>query len=1069
MLRAAPSTLINLRPFVAALPASLLVALMLTGRPALSAQQLPVRIYTTADGLAHDHVRRIVLDSRGFLWFCTVQGLNRFDGQRFIEYSVRDGLGSASVFDVLETREGHYWVATEAGVSRFVRAQVNRDGAVRPASVPAQLFTSYAVSTRAKNIAHVLYQDRAGRILVGTEHGVVQIEEALDGRVTFRQLNLGFEVPANGTLHVRAFLEDREGSLWIGTSRGVARRMPSGDIVEHPLAPAGQPDYVRALLQDKDGRIWVGHKFGLLAFVPESHRVAAARKEGSPNRSVARDAGRHSQGRLGPLPEVPGTAYRYDAAIEGKGVRSISASPDGELWFAQNNGLGHLDGDRYRVYSVDHGITGDAINVITPDGNGSLWIGTDTNGASRLERSGFTTYSIEKQAQRGWVGAISEDRRGTLYAIDGQTGAINFLENDQFVPVRPNVPVSVAWASRGFPRKAIEDHLGDWWVPTAEGLYRFPAVDDVRQLAQVRPRAVYTTRDGLTGDRVYQAFEDSRGDIWLGTNPSGQDVVTRWQRNTGAFRRYSTADGLRTATDVHFAAANAFAEDAAGNVWIGFAGGGVARFASGVFTFFTAADGVAAGELLQLFVDSRGRLWIGSHTRGVSRADNPATARPEFRTYTVRDGLASDSVRSISEDRWGRIYLGTSRGVDRLDPETDRIRHFTTADGLTNNEVESAFRDRDSAVWFGTLNGVSRLVPKLERRAQPPGILIDGLRIAGAVFPLPELGASVITTPALEARQNNLQIDVLSVGASVVGNRRYQYRLEGADGTWSDPTATRTIFYSNLAPGHYRFTVRAIDADDQVSALPAAVSFHILPPIWQRWWFVTAALLTVGMGGHGLHRHRVRRLLELERVRTRIATDLHDDIGSSLSQIAILSEVVRQRVGGHEESVREPLSQITGVSSELMDTMSDIVWAIDPRKDHLSDLTQRMRRFSSDVFTARHIAFEFHAPDAAHDIELGADLRRQVFLIFKESVNNIVRHSNCTRAAVTFSAGRELITLRITDNGTGFDTAQQCDGHGLSSMRRRTQELGGTLQVVSKDHGTLVTLQVAPAQRHLNR
>ena len=339
-------------------------------------------------------------------------------------------------------------------------------------------------------------------------------------------------------------------------------------------------------------------------------------------------------------------------------------------------GLGHLDDGRFRVYSIDHGITGDALNAITPDANGSLWIGTDTNGASRLERSGFTTYSIEKRAQRGWVPAISEDRQGTLYAIDGQTGAVNFFENDQFVPVRSNVPPSVASASRGSPRLAIEDHLGDWWVPTAEGLYRFSGLDHVRQLAHVRPRAVYTTRDGLTGDRVHYAFEDSRGDVWLGTNPSGQDVVTRWQRATGSFRRYSTADGLRTATDVYFAAARGFAEDAAGNVWIGFAGGGLARFASGVFTFFTAADGVAAGELRQLFVDSRGRLWIGSHTGGVSRADAPAAERPQFRTYTVRDGLASDSVRSISEDRWGRIYLGTARGVDRLDPETGSIRHF---------------------------------------------------------------------------------------------------------------------------------------------------------------------------------------------------------------------------------------------------------------------------------------------------------------------------------------------------------------------------------------------------------
>ena len=1054
----------SVAPYVTLLP----VALMLTAAAsAVYAQQLPVRIYTTADGLAHDHVRRIVLDSRGFLWFCTTQGLNRFDGQRFIEYSTRDGLGSASVFDVLETREGDYWVATEAGVSRFARGQVNRDGVARSPAGPAQLFTNHSVGTGAANIANVLYQDRAGRLLVGTNDGAVQIEEARDGRVTFRRLDLGFEGPPNGTLHVHAFLEDAEGSLWIGTSRGVMRRLPGGgNIVEHRLAPAGQPDYVRALLQDKDGRIWVGHRFGLLAFVPESHKVVAARQAPSAARFAARDAGRFLDARQVPLPDAPGSAYRYDTAIGGKGVRDVHAAPDGELWFAQIDGLGHFDGRRFRVYSIDHGITGDALNTITPDANGSLWIGTDTNGASRLDRSGFTTYSIEKRAERGRVAAISENRQGTLYVIDGHTGAINFFEDNRFVSVRSNVPESVARVSRGFRRIAIEDHRGDWWVPTAAGLYRFPAVDDVRQLARVRPRAVYTTRDGLTGDRVYHVFEDSRGDIWLGTNPSGQDVVTRWQRRTGSFQRYSTADGLRTATDVHFGAASAFAEDAAGNVWIGFSGGGLARFAAGVFTFFTAADGVPAGELRHLFFDSRGRLWIGSHTRGVSRADTPATARPQFRTYTVGDGLASDSVRSIAEDHWGRIYLGTARGVDRLDPDTGRIRHFTTDDGLSNNEIYSALRDRHGALWFGTLNGVSRFVPQREGPAQPPGILIDGLRIAGAVFPLPELGVSAITTPALAARQNSLQIDVLSLGARVGGNRSYQYRLEGADGEWSDPTATRTVFYSNLAPGRYRFTVRAIDGDHQVSAIPAAVNFQILPPMWQRWWFLTAALLTVGVGAQALYRYRVRRLLELERVRTRIATDLHDDIGSSLSQIAILSEVVRQRVGGREESVREPLSQITGASSELMDTMSDIVWAIDPRKDHLSDLTQRMRRFCSDVFTARHIAFEFHAPEAARDIELGADVRRQVFLIFKESVHNVVRHSSCTRAAVTFSASREQISLRITDNGTGFDTARQGDGHGLSSMRKRTQELGGTLQVVSKDaEGTTVTLQVAGGRR----
>ena len=174
--------------------------------------------------------------------------------------------------------------------------------------------------------------------------------EAADGRVTFRKLDLGFDTPANDTLRIRAFLEDGEGSLWIGTSRGVVRRLPGGDMVEHQLAPAGQSDYVRALLQDKEGRIWVGHKFGLIAFVPESHKFVAAKLALSPERFVVRDAGRPSQARLVPLPEAPGAAYRYDATIGGKGVRDVYASADGELWFAQNNGLGHLDGGRFRVY-----------------------------------------------------------------------------------------------------------------------------------------------------------------------------------------------------------------------------------------------------------------------------------------------------------------------------------------------------------------------------------------------------------------------------------------------------------------------------------------------------------------------------------------------------------------------------------------------------------------------------------------------------------------------------------------------------------------------------------------------
>jgi PAS domain S-box-containing protein len=210
-----------------------------------------------------------------------------------------------------------------------------------------------------------------------------------------------------------------------------------------------------------------------------------------------------------------------------------------------------------------------------------------------------------------------------------------------------------------------------------------------------------------------------------------------------------------------------------------------------------------------------------------------------------------------------------------------------------------------------------------------------------------------------------------------------------------------------------------------------------------------------------LRRSREERLGELERVRKRIATDLHDDIGSSLTRISLLGEIVRQRIGNADKTLLEPLSSIATQSRELVDSMSDIVWAINPTKDHLSDLSQRMRRFASDVLTARQIDFRFKTPDREHDISMGANIRRELFLLFKEAVNNLVRHSGCTEADLEFGAEPDCLVLVVSDNGRGFDASQSGDGHGLQSMRERTQGLGGHFEIVSHPgRGTLLTFRI---------
>jgi signal transduction histidine kinase len=210
-----------------------------------------------------------------------------------------------------------------------------------------------------------------------------------------------------------------------------------------------------------------------------------------------------------------------------------------------------------------------------------------------------------------------------------------------------------------------------------------------------------------------------------------------------------------------------------------------------------------------------------------------------------------------------------------------------------------------------------------------------------------------------------------------------------------------------------------------------------------------------------LRRSREERIAELERVRKRIATDLHDDIGSSLTRISILSEVVRQRKDRESSPATDPLSVIADSARDLVDSMSDIVWAINPKKDHLHDLTQRMRRFAADSFTARNITLRMRLPDAEEDVALGANLRRELFLIFKEAVNNMLRHSACTEADMELTLAGGSLRLRLSDNGRGFDPDRAGDGHGLLSMRDRARGLGGDFRVCSEPgHGTTIELAI---------
>lgn len=346
-----------------------------------------------------------------------------------------------------------------------------------------------------------------------------------------------------------------------------------------------------------------------------------------------------------------------------------------------------------------------------------------------------------------------------------------------------------------------------------------------------------------------------------------------------------------------------------------------------------------------------------------------------------------------------------------------------------------------------------------------PPVWIDGLRIGGEPHPVAHLGETSVAGVVLGPNRNQVEIDFYSLDFGPGRFLRYQHRIEGLDDAWSAPSAERTLHYPRLAAGRYQFLVRAVTSDGLVSATPARVEVTVLPPLWQRWWFQSAAVLLVALVSLSGHRYRVRRLIETERLRTRLASDLHDDIGSTLSQIAILSEVTR-KVVSDDPRAADPLERIARLSRESVDAMGDIVWAVDPHRDTPVHLAKRMRRFASDLLPPAGITLGFSVVDVT-DAHLSPDVRREVFLIFKEVLNNIVRHAHALHVDANLALCTHRLELTVQDDGCGVAPDASGDGHGLRSMRRRAESVGGILDVETRSgSGTRVTLSVPVRRAH---
>jgi ligand-binding sensor domain-containing protein/signal transduction histidine kinase len=965
------------------------VALLALLPTSASARHLPIQIYTSAQGLPQNTVKCLLPSAAGLLWLCTPEGLVRFDGYHFRVFAEEQGLPSRNVVDMELASQGGYWILTERGLCRLTAASKIGE--------PCKLLE--ADTKGAPFYAGSVFESQSGITWVASPTALFRVSS--DGKRLERS---GFKVPSHNAIY--GIADGWDGSLLISTDQTLFE----WQVGQEPrnLTQGYGAMGVLAFYRWAEDEYWLGTTAGFFRM----------RRQGA-ERTLKHEV------------------------LGGSGIGGISAilrRSDGTVWVS-GNGIAHIDvgvnGDMEvrDQYTRADGLPTLQVIGLVEDEQGNLWGATEGSGIFRIEKSGFISYSTSDGLGNARIAELLEDSHGRLCVITSWAAGPDVLVQDGpvFKRIAVQHPPSIQYFGWGWNQYVVAARDGGWWFPSGAGLLRYPTVTRTEELAHSQP-VVYDEHSPLGCREIFRAWEDPVGDVWI-TCIAPEGALIRWQRRTGTFKRWTEADGLW-----HEAAPMVYRSGPQGTVWMA-TGNHALRFRNEHFdTFELAPDDRRAG-VRDMIVDSGGRVWFATEHSGILRTDNPDDVKPVFSHYTIAQGLSTDYVSSLVEDGSGYIYAGTARGVDRIDPRAPvnsrRIRHFTAADGLPESEQNTALRDRNGHLWFGALAGLAEFDPAKASHRPPPQIYLTRVRVRGEDVPLPWEGAQKLSLD-LSSDRNQMEIEYSAIDLASPESLLYQYRLVGEDNDWSEPQERLDVNYARLPSGPFRFEVRALDADGQVSPQIAGFDFVVGVPVWRRWWFLLLVGVVLTAAIVQLYNYRVRQLLALERIRTRIATDLHDDIGASLTQISILTELARRGTAPHV------LSDVANIARGLVSDMSDIVWAVNPRHDKFEGLVHRMRRFANDVLGGADIDLEFHTDGLPAHVAVPLDARRPLYLVLKEAVNNVARHSGAKRACIRLELAQGNLKLTVVDDGRGFDAMEAHSGEGLVSVTRRMREIGGT-------------------------
>lgn len=937
----------------------------------------------------------------------------------------------------------------------------------------------------AQNNVTAVAQDRAGFVWAGTPRGL----QRFDGYAFVRYASLDSAAPRELEERISALLVDAEGTLWVATPRAIFRRAAHGRrLTRLPLT-----NVFTAWAPDSVGRLWVldGGALRWVARADTGARLVTVRVDapaaGCPAVATSRAGGlwigceRDDETRVVHLDPATGARRTYRAA-EARGVRALAEDAIGRVWLGGNGGLTVLEpgATRFRAHPV---FRGTVVGDVRPQRDGGVLVLAEemertTGAVSRLDRAGRVTQQWtprEVFAQVPLAHQLMVDREGGFWIATVTQGLARL---DVTRPVFDQV------SSRSGPRLpfasdfvvALHESLdGSLWVGTLRGgAYR--VAPDWGRLEAFLPDA--RDSDALPSVDVWDFEEDAAGNVWIATSLG----ICRW-----------APPGLRChrASGVEGAGGSSLAADADGWFWLARSRRGVIAFdpASGRFgapvptselaiTVYADRDsgylwmggeglrrvkvkhGQVAGPIepvptaqpasaviFEVQRDHEGALWLASEA-GLQRWD---VAARRFARVEVPE-LRGTTVYSIEEDADGRFWLGTGHGLVQYSPATGISRRYRREDGVTDGEFNrrAALLRRSGEMVFGGVEGLTVFRPSqvTGHRGPTPVVFTRWRRVTaqGVV----ETALDGVDDLRVGPGDRAVTLEFTALAFAQGPARRYRYRLEGVNAEWVESTE-RTVTFASLPPGRLVFHVQAAAGAEGWDEPGASLRLHVVPPVWRTWWFRALAAAVLLALAWALHRARLRRALETERLRLRISRDLHDEIGAGLSGIALLSDAAG---GGARlpERERAQLQRIGRSARRMAKDLRDIVWAIDPDADRLEMVVSRMRDVADDLLPQAQV--RFHAPPAeALSGTVGMAARRDLLLIYQELLHNVARHAQASAVDIHVVVGREEIELQVSDDGRGFEPAAVRAGTGLKSMRERATRVGARLDLTSARPG----------------